>query len=145
LPYSNAVGISFSHGSMACALSQACGAQATDLKRQIISTSGDGGLAMLMDELQTAKLPVEVVVFNNGSLAFMVVFKGSLRGEDSTPPAKRVHSKGCARRDSRYECDVHGANVAADVRPGWVEGQLISSSGLPVQRALRSSPPPPRG
>lgn len=65
---------SFNHGSMACALPQACGAQALDVHRQVISMSGDGGLAMLMGELLTAKqnkLPVKVVVFNNGALAFV--------------------------------------------------------------------------
>ncbi len=65
---------SFNHGSMACALPQACGAQAIDRTRQVISMSGDGGLAMLMGELLTAKqnqLPVKVVVFNNGALAFV--------------------------------------------------------------------------
>lgn len=65
---------SFNHGSMACALPQACGAQALDLNRQVISMSGDGGLAMLMGELLTAKqnkLPIKVVVFNNGALAFV--------------------------------------------------------------------------
>jgi len=65
---------SFNHGSMACALPQACGAQAFDRSRQVISMSGDGGLAMLMGELLTAKqnkLPVKVVVFNNGALAFV--------------------------------------------------------------------------
>jgi len=65
---------SFNHGSMACALPQACGAQALDVGRQVISMSGDGGLAMLMGELLTAKqnkLPIKVVVFNNGALAFV--------------------------------------------------------------------------
>jgi pyruvate dehydrogenase (quinone) len=65
---------SFSHGSMACALPQACGAQAIEHSRQVISLSGDGGLAMLMGELLTAKqnrLPIKVVVFNNGALAFV--------------------------------------------------------------------------
>ena len=65
---------SFNHGSMACALPQACGAQAVDRNRQVISMSGDGGLAMLMGDLLTANqkhLPVKVVVFNNGALAFV--------------------------------------------------------------------------
>jgi pyruvate dehydrogenase (quinone) len=65
---------SFNHGSMACALPQACGVQALDRNRQVISMSGDGGLAMLMGELLTAKqnqLPVKIVVFNNGALAFV--------------------------------------------------------------------------
>ena len=65
---------SFNHGSMACALPQAYGAQAVKRSRQVISMSGDGGLAMLMGELLTAKqnkLPIKVVVFNNGALAFV--------------------------------------------------------------------------
>jgi pyruvate dehydrogenase (quinone) len=65
---------SFNHGSMACALPQACGVQAVKRSRQVISMSGDGGLAMLMGELLTAKqnqLPIKVVVFNNGALAFV--------------------------------------------------------------------------
>jgi pyruvate dehydrogenase (quinone) len=65
---------SFNHGSMANGLPQACGAQGINSSRQVISLSGDGGLAMLMGELLTAKqnqLPVKVVVFNNGSLAFV--------------------------------------------------------------------------
>ena len=65
---------SFSHGSMANALPQAIGAQATFPDRQVITFSGDGGLAMLMGELLTLKqlnLPVKIVVFNNSSLAFV--------------------------------------------------------------------------
>ena len=64
---------SFSHGSMANALPHALGAQAVDRSRQVISLSGDGGLAMLMGELLTAvqnKLPVKIIVFNNHALSF---------------------------------------------------------------------------
>ena len=65
---------SFSHGSMANALPQAIGAQATYPGRQVISLSGDGGFAMLMGDLLTLKqhnLPVKMVVFRNDSLAFV--------------------------------------------------------------------------
>ena len=65
---------SFTHGSMANALPQAIGAQASHPGRQVISMSGDGGLAMLMGDLLTLrqqKLPVKVVVFKNDSLAFV--------------------------------------------------------------------------
>ncbi|WP_165073892.1 ubiquinone-dependent pyruvate dehydrogenase [Paludisphaera rhizosphaerae] len=65
---------SFSHGSMANALSQAVGAQASHPGRQVVSLSGDGGLAMLLGDLLTLrqlKLPAKVVVFNNGSLGFV--------------------------------------------------------------------------
>jgi pyruvate dehydrogenase (quinone) len=65
---------SFNHGTMANALPQAIGVQASHPDRQVIALSGDGGLAMLLGELLTLrqlKLPVKVVVFHNASLAFV--------------------------------------------------------------------------
>ena len=65
---------SFTHGSMANALSHAIGAQATRPGRPVIALSGDGGLAMLLGELITLRqqhLPVKIVVFNNGALSFV--------------------------------------------------------------------------
>jgi pyruvate dehydrogenase (quinone) len=65
---------SFIHGSMANALPQAIGAQKTYPGRQVITLSGDGGLAMLLGDLLSLpqlKLPVKVVVFKNNSLAFV--------------------------------------------------------------------------
>ncbi len=65
---------SFNHGSMANALPQAIGAQATYPGRQVVTLSGDGGLAMLMGDLlslRQLKTPVKIVVFKNDSLAFV--------------------------------------------------------------------------
>jgi pyruvate dehydrogenase (quinone) len=65
---------SFWHGSMANAMAQAIGAQATSPGRQVVSLSGDGGFTMLMGDLLSLKqlgLPVKVVVFNNGALGFI--------------------------------------------------------------------------
>ena len=65
---------SFNHGSMANALPQAIGAQVSYPGRQVISLSGDGGLAMLMGDLLTLRqlrAPVKVIVFRNDSLAFV--------------------------------------------------------------------------
>ena len=65
---------SFVHGSMANALPQAIGAQAALPDRQVISLSGDGGIAMLLGDLLTLRqlgLPVKVVVFNNSTLGFV--------------------------------------------------------------------------
>ncbi|MGA9130745.1 MAG: thiamine pyrophosphate-dependent enzyme, partial [Candidatus Sulfotelmatobacter sp.] len=65
---------SFTHGSMANALPQAIGAQATYPSRQVISMSGDGGFSMLMGDLLTLRqheLPVKIIVFKNNSLAFV--------------------------------------------------------------------------
>jgi pyruvate dehydrogenase (quinone) len=59
---------------MANALPQAIGAQASYPGRQVISMSGDGGLAMLMGDLLTLRqhqLPVKVIVFKNNSLSFV--------------------------------------------------------------------------
>jgi pyruvate dehydrogenase (quinone) len=65
---------SFNHGSMANALPQAIGAQAAYPGRQVISLSGDGGLAMLMGDLLTIPqhdLPLKIVLFNNHRLGMV--------------------------------------------------------------------------
>ncbi len=65
---------SFNHGSMANALPQAIGVQASQPSRQVITLSGDGGVGMLLGELITLhqqQLPVKVVIFNYGALAFV--------------------------------------------------------------------------
>jgi pyruvate dehydrogenase (quinone) len=65
---------SFWHGSMANAMAQTIGAQSAFPGRQVISLSGDGGFAMLMGDvlsLVQLRLPVKVVVFNNGALGFI--------------------------------------------------------------------------
>jgi pyruvate dehydrogenase (quinone) len=65
---------SFNHGSMANALPQAIGAQASHPGRQVVTLSGDGGLAMLMGDLLSLRqleTPVKIVVFKNNALAFV--------------------------------------------------------------------------
>lgn len=65
---------SFLHGTMANALPHAIGAQFAQPGRQVISMSGDGGLAMLLGELLTVRrhrLPVKIVVFNNSTLGMV--------------------------------------------------------------------------
>jgi pyruvate dehydrogenase (quinone) len=65
---------SFNHGSMANAMLHAIGAQAAFPERQVISFSGDGGFSMMMGEFLTLmqmKLPVKVVLLNNGTLGFV--------------------------------------------------------------------------
>jgi pyruvate dehydrogenase (quinone) len=65
---------SFTHGSMANALSQAIGAQLCYPERQVIAMCGDGGLAMLMGDLLTLTqydLPIKVLVFDNSALGMV--------------------------------------------------------------------------
>jgi pyruvate dehydrogenase (quinone) len=81
---------SWVHGSMANALPMAIGAQVSHPGRQVVSLSGDGGLAMLMGELLTVKthrLPIKVVVFNNSSLG-MVRLEMMVAGD---PPFETDH------------------------------------------------------
>ncbi len=65
---------SFNHGSMASALPQAIGAQLACGGRQVVTFSGDGGLAMLLGDLLSLRqlqIPVKIVVFNNSALGFV--------------------------------------------------------------------------
>ena len=65
---------SFNHGTMACALPLAIGAQTAYRERQVVALAGDGGLTMMFGELLTLvqnRLPVKVIVFNNSSLNFV--------------------------------------------------------------------------
>jgi pyruvate dehydrogenase (quinone) len=68
--------VSLSHGTMANAMPQALGAQKAQPGRQVISLSGDGGLAMMLGDLLTAiqeDIPIKVAVFNNASLGFVEI------------------------------------------------------------------------
>lgn len=83
---------SWVHGSMANALPMAIGAQVSHPGRQVVSLSGDGGLAMLLGELLTVKthrLPIKVVVFNNSSLG-MVRLEMLVAGD---PPFETDHDQ----------------------------------------------------
>jgi pyruvate dehydrogenase (quinone) len=65
---------SYNLGSMANAMPHALGAQALDRDREVVAMCGDGGLTMLLGDLITAvdqRLPVRVVVFNNGRLGMV--------------------------------------------------------------------------
>jgi pyruvate dehydrogenase (quinone) len=59
---------------MANAMAQAIGAQVAFPNRQVVSLSGDGGFSMLMGDLLSLvqlRLPLKLVVFNNGALGFV--------------------------------------------------------------------------
>lgn len=65
---------SFNHGSMANALAQSIGMQASHPDRQVVAFCGDGGFSMLMGDILTLlqhKLPIKIVIFNNGTLGFV--------------------------------------------------------------------------
>jgi pyruvate dehydrogenase (quinone) len=62
------------HGTMASAMPSAIGLQKCQADRQVVCLSGDGGFTMLLGDLLTIvqeKLPIKIVVYNNGKLGFI--------------------------------------------------------------------------
>jgi pyruvate dehydrogenase (quinone) len=135
---------SFNHGSMANALPQAIGAQLAFPGRQTVTFSGDGGLAMLLGDLlslRQLKLPVKLVVFNNGALGFVELeMKAAGILENGTVlvnPDFAVLAKAAG---------VHGIRVEdpADVRPAIEEAFAHDGPSLVdvvVNRMELSMPP----
>src|SRR5207244_6571040 len=83
---------SFNHGSMANALPQAIGVQASHPGRQVITMSGDGGFSMLMGDVLSLKqhaLPVNVIVLKNDALA-CVELEMKANGFLNFAPALRI-------------------------------------------------------
>jgi pyruvate dehydrogenase (quinone) len=118
---------SFNHGSMANALPQAIGAQVTFPGRQVVSLSGDGGLAMLMGELltlQQLKAPVKVIVYQNDALSFVELEMKAVGvvsfGTDLVNPdfAKLADACGIFARNVEDPGDLEEAVRAAFDHPG---------------------------
>jgi len=135
---------SFTHGSMANALPQAIGAQASYPGRQVISMSGDGGLSMLLGDLLTLRqheLPVKIVVFKNESLAFVELemkaagildFSTDLRNPDFTKIAEGAGLLGL-RAETSDQVEPMLARALNYDGPALIE--------IPVSRQELSMPP----
>ena len=69
------------HGTMAGGMGSALGLQKAQPGRQVICLAGDGGFSMLLGDLMTAvqeKLPIKIVVYNNGKLGFIDIEQKSV-------------------------------------------------------------------
>jgi pyruvate dehydrogenase (quinone) len=135
---------SFNHGSMANALPQAIGAQVTFPNRQVISMSGDGGLAMLMGELlslKQLKAPVKIIVYQNDALSFVELEMKAVGfmsfGTDLVNPdfAKLADACGIFGRNVEEPGELEAALRAALEHPGPA---LVS---VKVARQELSMPP----
>jgi pyruvate dehydrogenase (quinone) len=135
---------SFNHGSMACAMPQAIGAQLEFPGRQVITFSGDGGLAMMLGDLlsmQQLKIPVKMVVFNNSALGFVELeMKAAGFLENGT---KLVNPRFA---DLAKSAGVHGIHVEdpADLKPALIEAFAHDGPALVdvvVNRMELSMPP----
>jgi pyruvate dehydrogenase (quinone) len=135
---------SFIHGSMAGAMPQAIGVQATYPEKQVISLSGDGGFAMLMGDLLSLpqlNLPVKIIVFNNGALGFVELelkTAGLLEyGTDLKNPNFALIAEAAGLKGIRVEKpeEVEPALRAALAHPGPVLVDVV------VNRQELSMPP----
>jgi pyruvate dehydrogenase (quinone) len=119
---------SFNHGSMANALPQAIGAQTAYPGRQVVSLSGDGGLAMLLGELLTVaqyQLPVKIVLFNNHRLGMV-----QLEQEAAGLP--------------HFGCELKNPNFAALAEAVGLTGLRVEDPAKvrpALEQALRSTGP----
>jgi pyruvate dehydrogenase (quinone) len=137
---------SFWHGSMANALAQAVGAQAACPGRQVISLSGDGGFTMLMGDLlslKQLKLPVKIVVFNNGALGFVELEQKStgfinagteLQNPNFAAMAEAIGIKG-VRIEDPAEVEGKLAEALADPGPVVVDA-VVSRNELAMPPAI---------
>jgi len=97
---------SFNHGSMANAMLHAIGAQAACPDRQVISFSGDGGFSMMMGDFLTLvqmKLPVKIILLNNGTLGFV----------ELEMKANGFLDTGCELRNPSFAAMAQAAGVKA--------------------------------
>jgi pyruvate dehydrogenase (quinone) len=137
---------SFWHGSMANAMPQAMGAQAAFPQRQVISLSGDGGFTMPMGDVLTLvqhKLPVKVVVFNNGALGFIEIeqkssgfldFGTRLENPNFAAMAEAVGVRGIRLEDPG---DVESGIAAALAHDGPVlVDAVVSRMVLPIPPSI---------
>jgi pyruvate dehydrogenase (quinone) len=143
---------SFWHGSMANAMAQAIGAQATFRERQVISLSGDGGFTMLMGDflsLVQLKLPVKVVVFNIGALGFIELEQKSTGflafGTDFKNPNFAAMAEAVGVRGIRLEDPAEVDNGSVAEKRGlikrfiaWAAGRDVVPLDEPLSSALRS-------
>jgi pyruvate dehydrogenase (quinone) len=135
---------SFNHGSMANAMPQAIGAQLEFPGRQVVTLSGDGGLAMLLGDLlslRQLKVPVKIVVFNNSALSFVELeMKAAGFLENGTTLVNPNFA------DLAKTAGIHGIRVEdpVEVRPALIEAFQYDGPALVdmvVNRMELSMPP----
>ncbi len=137
---------SYNLGSMANAMPMALGAQALERDRQVIAFCGDGGLSMLLGDLITAvteKLPVKLVVFDNGRLGMVKLemeqvglpeFGTVLHNPDFAKVAEAIGMRGIRVSDPH---EVDGAVAEALAHPGPVLLDVLTN---PDEIALPPKP-----
>ena len=135
---------SWAHGSMANAMSHGIGIQAAQPGRQVISLSGDGGFTMLMGDLITLtqqKLPLKVIIFNNGVLGFVALEMKAAGFVDTNVDLQNPDFAAMARAMEIHAIRVEDpADLEAAVRGrACTQGPGAPGCGYGDQRAIHAT------
>lgn len=136
---------------MGFALPAAIAAQLVHPDRRVICFTGDGGLMMVVSELETVarlRLPIVIVVFNDAALSLIEVkqeqkgFEGvSMRyaGPDLIALARAFGIRALAATD---EPTLHGALIAAQTAPGptLIDARIDPSGYRRMLEIVRGAP-----
>jgi len=136
---------SWVHGSMANAMAHGIGIQAAQPGRQVVSLSGDGGFTMLMGDLITLtqmKLPLKVIIFNNGVLGFVALEMKAAGFLDMGTELKNPDFAAMARA-----MGIHGVRVEDPAHLPDAVADILSHDGpavLDVVTATQELSMPPK-
>lgn len=132
------------HGTMANAYPQAMGMVAAYPGRQVIALCGDGGMTMLMGDLLTLvqeKLPLKLLVFNNGALGFVEMeqrVEGLLDAyTDLHNPDFSMVAKACGLQGWRVET----AEALEPAMQEWLQAEGPALLDVKVNRMELVMPP----
>jgi acetolactate synthase-1/2/3 large subunit len=136
---------------MGFALPAAIAAQLVHPDRRVVCFTGDGGLMMVVSELETVarlRLPIVIVVFNDAALSLIEVkqeqkgFEGvSMRyaGPDLIALGRAFGIRALAATD---EATLHGALIAAQTGPGptLIDARIDPSGYRAMLEIVRGAP-----
>jgi pyruvate dehydrogenase (quinone) len=130
---------SLAHGTMANAYPQALGIAKAYPDRQVIALCGDGGLTMLLGDLLTLvqqRIPVKLLVFNNGSLAFVEMEQRVEGLLDAFTRLQNPDFASLARVCGLYGARVEKGSELEAAMEGWLNHQgpaLLDVSVSPLE------------
>ncbi len=132
------------HGTMANAYPQALGMVAAHPDRQVIAMCGDGGLTMLLGDLLTLrqeKLPVKLLVYNNGSLGFVEMEQRVEGLLDAFTSLENHDLAGLAKACGLEAWRVTGNDDLEDKMRQWLAADGPALLDVPVNRVELVMPP----
>jgi pyruvate dehydrogenase (quinone) len=132
------------HGTMANAYPQAMGIASAYSSRQVIAMCGDGGMTMLMGDLLTLvqeKIPVKLLVFNNGSLGFVEMEQRVEGLLDSFTGLKNPDFSKLAEVCGMKGWRVENANELEDSMREWLNADGPAMLDVKVNRVELIMPP----